>query len=67
MYAPITLATELSAALRLKTLDLLHVTYMKLLKEEGEPINTLVTADSDFRKVKNVLRDTMGVEVLLLE
>ena len=67
IYAPVAVATELSSTLRLKTLNLLHVAYVKILKEEGEPIRTLVTADSDFKRIKKELRDSIGVEVLLLE
>jgi len=67
MYAPIATAMELSVALKLKTLDLLHAAYVKLLKNEGEPIRTLETADSDFEKAKKQLKSILGIDVSLIE
>jgi len=67
MYTPIAIATELSTTLKLKTLDLLHVAYVKLLKEENEPIHTLITADKDFKSVEKELRDIVGIEVSLIK
>jgi len=66
MHAPTAAAVELSGALKLKTLDLLHAAYIKLLKNEGEPIHTLVTADSDFEKAKK-LKSILGIDVTLIE
>ena len=66
MYAPIAVAMELSPKLRLRTLDLLHIAYLKLLKEEGEPINTLMTADEDFKEVEKELKEVIGVNVHLI-
>ena len=66
VYAPIATAMELSPRLRLKILDLLHAAYLKLLKERGEPIDTLVTADEDFKRVKKELREAVGVNVHLI-
>ncbi|RLF18312.1 MAG: PIN domain nuclease [Thermoprotei archaeon] len=67
IYTPIAIAIELSATIKLKTLDLLHVAYIKLLREEGEPINTLITADTDFKSVEKELRDIVGIKVSLIE
>ena len=67
MYAPMAVAMELSSRLRLKTLDLLHAAYLKLLKEAGEPIHTLVTADKDFKEAEEGLRDAVDVNVRLIE
>ena len=61
--APAAVAIELSAVLRLKTLDLLHTAYVKLLKDQGEPIFTLRTADTDFEGVKEQLKNAVGVNV----
>jgi len=66
VYAPIATAMELSPKLRLKTLDLLHAAYLKLLKERGEPVDTLVTADEDFKRVEKELREAVGVNVYLM-
>ena len=65
--APTATAMELSAALKLKTLDLLHVAYMKLLKDQGEPIFTLKTADADFKEAEEQLKSAVGVSVSIVE
>ncbi len=67
MNAPFAVATELSPRLRLKALDLLHAAYLKLLRKSGEPIHTLVTADNDFKRVEEELREVTGVNVYLIE
>ena len=38
-------AIESASRVKLKTLDILHVSYVKLLKEEGEHIERLITAE----------------------
>ena len=65
--APTATAIELSATLRLKTLDLLHAAYVKLLKDQGEPIFTLKTADTDFKGVEEQLKSTVGVSVSIVK
>ena len=67
MYAPAATAMELSPKLRLKTLGLLHVAYLKLLKEQGEPINTLVTADKDFKEAEKGLKEVVDINVHLIQ
>ncbi len=67
VYKPIATALELAPTLRLKTLDLLHIAYAKLLKEEGEPIHALVTADKEFERAKKHLRDITGIELHLIQ
>jgi len=56
IYKPIAMAVELSTQVKLRTLDLLHVAYAILLKEEGEPILKLITADHDFEKARETLK-----------
>jgi len=56
VYRPIATAIELSSKARLKTLDLLHVAYAKLMKEEGEPIEGILTADTGFEKAGELLK-----------
>jgi len=65
--APAAVAIELSAVLRLKTLDLLHAAYLKLLKDQGEPIFMLRTADTDFEGVKEQLKSAVGVDVSIVK
>jgi len=66
VYMPLAVAMKLSTQLKLKTLDLLHAAYIKLLKDEGEPIHTLVTADSDFEGVKRQLGQILGVTTFMI-
>jgi len=63
IYKPIAVAIELSQQTKLKTLDLLHIAYIKLMKDEGEPIRKLVTVDSDFLKAREMLREEMGIDL----
>lgn len=67
VYRPIATAIELSSPLRLKALDLLHVAYAKLLKDGGEAIQRLVTADKDFGKMREALREKVGIDLQLVE
>jgi len=66
IYKPIITAVEISPALKLKTLDLLHISYIKLLKEEGEPIYKLITADTEFEKAEEYLKEEMEVDLLMI-
>lgn len=65
--APTATAMQLSAALKLKTLDLLHAAYVKLLKDQGEPIFTLKTADADLKEAEEQLKSAVGVSVSIVE
>ena len=67
VYNPLATAIELSPKLRLKTLDLLHIAYVKLLKDEGEPIHKLITADTDFEEAREYLEETAGVHLYILK
>ena len=59
-------AIELTERLRLKTLDLLHLAYIKAMKEQGLLINTLLTADTDFKNVEKDLQELLRVSIELL-
>lgn len=56
-YRPMAVAVELSPKTKLRTLDLLHVAYAIVLKDEGEPIKRLVTVDRDFEKARDTLKN----------
>ncbi|RLI26881.1 PIN domain nuclease [Candidatus Bathyarchaeota archaeon] len=60
---PMAEALNLSERLRLRTLDLLHLAYVKLLKEMGEPIDVLMTADKEFKKITREIEEELGVRV----
>mgnify|MGYP000025005403 CR=1 FL=1 len=47
--------------LRLKTLDLLHITIAKAIGAKS-----IATLDKDIAKKANVIKDTMGIEVITL-
>jgi len=66
VHRPIATAIELSPLLALRTLDLLHAAYAKLIKEEGEPIQRLVTADRGFEKAREKLRETAGIDLHII-
>jgi len=61
MYSPVAAAIELSKPLQLKTLDSLHIGYIKVLKDEGKSIDRLITADTDFEKAKEYLDKVIGI------
>lgn len=66
IYKPIATAIELSRVLRLKALDLLHVAYAKTLKDSGEQIQKLLTADRDFEKAREYLRREIGIDLYII-
>jgi len=55
MYRPVTIGIELSHEVGLKTLDLLHIAYVKALKDQGEKLEKLITADMEFKKAEKQL------------
>jgi len=67
MYLPIATAINLSRNLRLKTLDLLHVAYARLLKDQGKPVDVLVTVDEDFERVSKIVEDRFNVKIEILK
>ena len=66
IYRPIATAIELSKPLRLETLDLLHVAYAKILRDNGEPIQKLLTADRDFEAARETLRREIGIDLHII-
>lgn len=67
IYFPFGIALELSSELKLKTLDLLHLAYIRALTEQGEEINTLLTLDEDFEKEKERIERELNVKVKVLK
>jgi predicted nucleic acid-binding protein len=47
----------------LKTLDLLHLAYLKTLKEQGEEIDEIITADYDFEREKEAVMRELNINV----
>lgn len=66
LYLPLSLAINMSHIFKLKTLDLLHLAYMKSLMEQGEDIHELVTVDEDFKRVAKLVKQKLNVEVKFL-
>jgi len=60
-------ALSLASSLKLKPLDLLHAAYAKLLKEQGEPISAIETADREFWERREEIRETVGLRVVFIE
>ncbi len=67
MYRPVTVGIELSHEVKLKTLDLLHAAYVKALKEQGEKLEKLVTADTEFKKAEEQLRKIVKIHLHTVE
>ena len=63
MSQPMAEALNLSERFRLRTLDLLHLAYVKLLKEMGERIDILMTADEELKKMAKEIEEELGVTV----
>jgi len=59
-------AIEPTEKLRLKTLDLLHLAYIKAIREQGLWIHALLTADTDFKDIEKDLQESLGVTINLL-
>lgn len=53
-----------SAELKLRSLDLLHVSHLLVLKERGFPIETLITSDREFSKAEKFL-ESRGVKLIV--
>ncbi|MEM3945504.1 MAG: hypothetical protein QW054_03525, partial [Candidatus Micrarchaeia archaeon] len=67
VYFPIATAITISRRLRLKTLDLLHIAYIRLLKERGRALNTLITADEDFNNISDEEKASLEIKIRLLK
>jgi predicted nucleic acid-binding protein len=64
---PIRYTVELAGKLRLKTLDLLHLAYIKAMEEQGVWIHTLLTAVTDFKNSEEDIRKALGITVDLIK
>ena len=63
LYSPFWAAIELSSRFKLKTLDLLHLAYIRTLIEQGEEISKLLTVDEDFEGEKERIHQELNVKV----
>jgi predicted nucleic acid-binding protein len=66
MYSPLATAVDISFKFKIKTLDLLHLAYIKTLIEQGEEINELITIDDDFEKEREAIKQELNVKVKTL-
>ena len=67
IYKPIAKAIELSSRIKLRTLDLLHIAYAKLIKDKGEHIQRLVTAEKDFERAQEILKEEIGIGLYVIQ
>jgi predicted nucleic acid-binding protein len=66
-YKPVGYTIGLAEKLKLRTLDLLHLAYIKALKEESIEIHTLLTADSDFKDNEESIQKILGISINLIK
>ncbi len=66
IYGPIAEAVELSTHVKLRTLDLLHIAYIKLLINEGENIRKFITLDKEFEKAKEYLDKRINIKLKII-
>jgi len=66
LHAPIATAIRLSSDFRLKTLDMLHIAYVKLLVDRGVIIDEIITIDEELKASKEALEKRLGVTVRTL-
>jgi predicted nucleic acid-binding protein len=67
LYKPLAYAIELAERLRLRTLDLLHLAYIKAIRERGIQLSTLLTADMDFKDEEKEINRVLGIAVDLIK
>jgi hypothetical protein len=59
-------AIEKAASLRLRSLDLLHISHLLSQRKRGYPIENFVTSDREFLKVQNLLSQFgVGIDILV--
>lgn len=63
---PFSKALRLSNYIDLRTLDLLHLAYLDALREQGEDLRELITADEDFAREAEKIEEHVGVKVTCL-
>jgi predicted nucleic acid-binding protein len=66
LYLPLASAINISSTFKLKTLDLLHLSYIRTLIEQGEEINEVMTVDEDFEKEAELIKQKINIEVKIL-
>jgi predicted nucleic acid-binding protein len=66
-YKTLAYAIELTGELRLRTLDLLHLAYIKAMKSQGAQIHALLTADADFKNSEEDIRKALGITIELVK
>jgi len=67
LYSPMAFAVTWSTKLKLRTLDMFHLAYVKIMKDEGSSVRSIVTADKEFQKAEEIMKKEIGVEVSLIE
>jgi len=67
LYSPLATAIDISSKFKLKTLDLLHLAYVKTLIEQGEEVNELITIDDDFKRERDTIEQELNVKVKTLD
>lgn len=67
LYSPLATAIDISSKFKLKTLDLLHLAYVKTLIEQGEEVNELITLDDDFKRERDTIEQELNVKVKTLD
>jgi len=65
-YLPLAAAVKLSSKFKLKTLDLIHLAYIKTLMDQGEEIFELITVDDDFEREKGNIKRELRIDVRTL-
>ncbi len=65
-YEPMGYAVEFAEKLKLKTLDVLHLAYIKAMIEQGLPIYTILTADKEFKDKEESIRKTIRIATDLI-
>jgi predicted nucleic acid-binding protein len=64
LYLPFATAIDISSKFKLKTLDLFHLAYLKILKKQGEEINEFITADYDFKREKENIERELNISLI---
>lgn len=67
LHAPIAMALTLSHKIRLRTLDLLHVAYLSLIKASGNNVNKMITMDKELKKIADFLKDDLSIMLQAIE
>jgi len=66
LYSPLATAIDIAPEYKLKTLDLLHLAYIKTMIEQGEEIKELITLDDDFEREREAISQELNVKVKTL-